>query len=110
MHTNEMFNTGREGGRVGGREGGRVGGREGGREGGMEGGRVEGRGQVEEREGVGREGGREKLSEKCVRTIASFPGLLRFFLWFAFSIIHRSERVAKKMWGRPGNTYHMNDV
>ena len=32
--------------------------REEGREGGMEGGRVEGRGQVEEREGVGREGGK----------------------------------------------------
>ena len=74
-----------------GRDGGREGGREGEREGGREGKR-----------------GREELGEKRVCMDYS---LLHFFfvLRFAFSIIHGSGRVVKN-WGRPGKTYHVNDV
>ena len=40
-------------------------------------------------------------------TLASFPGLPCFVLWFAFSIIHGW---AVKKFERTGNTYHVSDV
>ena len=44
------------------------------------------------------------------RNIASFPGLPRFRSSVCVQYNARQRKSAKKKWGRPGNTYHVNDV
>ena len=41
--------------------------------------------------------------------IASFPGLPRFFV-LRFALYNTRKRKSSEKRGRPGNTYHVNDV
>ena len=40
--------------------------------------------------------------------VASFPGL-PLFLFFGFRSVEYTEAEERKIRGRPGNTYHVND-
>ena len=44
----------------------------------------------------------------CTRDLASSPGLPRF-LFFGFRLLYTEAEEREKR-GRPGNTYHVNDV
>ena len=51
------------------------------------------------------------VDDKMILTVsiylALFPGLLRFYLLFVFTIIHESRRPAKKQ-RRPGSIHHVS--